>query len=363
MFCNWQSAINNIDGINQQIQKNAAKRIDNLAMPLRALGRIHTLGEQLAGITESPNPIINNCAVVVFCGDHGIAIHGVSAYPQEVTRSNMRQMVMGKATISAFCKTLGARLFVVDVGVKGPRLTVKNNCGNYIEFDDLRIAEWTNDFHKTKAMSIQQTEQAIEVGYNKVLNVCDKADVIVLGEMGIGNTSSASALTAILLDIEIGSITGPGTGLYGSALNNKKRILRESLNRIEWEILTQANPINVLSEYGGYEIAAMVGGYIAAAKKKTPVLLDGFISSVAALISVKLCPKVDFVQIATTLSSEPGHEKVLSALQKRELFSLDMRLGEGSAAIMAFPFLKLAASQFSQIGTMDDVLNFSDDSI
>lgn len=351
----WKSEMERIGPINRSTVNEARKRIESLAIPLRALGLLHEVGEQLAGIAGSLACDVSRCSAVVFCGDHGIAQHEVSAYPQYVTETNMKQMVLGKATICLFSRINGAQLTVVDIGVNGERLRIDEG-ERWAEFIDRRIEPGTQDFLFKPAMTIEQVEKAIDVGFQVVDNLAGSTDLFVLGEMGIGNTSASSALTAVLLDRDIDTVTGPGTGLTGKALQRKCDILRRSLERNNINELRASGALQILSEYGGYEIAGMVGGFLACAVHRKPVMIDGFICAVAALVASKLSQHAADYQIGSTMSPEPGHREILAYLGKKGLLDMRLRLGEGTGSMLAVPIVRAAARHLNEIGLISEVL-------
>jgi len=296
--------------------------------------------------------VLDKLATVVFCGDHGIEMMKVSRFPREVTFMNMKSMALGKATVSAFTRSVGSTLFVVDIGVDGPKLHLTGPTPPHITFIDRRLGSGTRNFLYEGAMSEAQVIAAIDIGYQIGTEVSAAADVVALGEMGIANTSVASVLTACLSGMPIEDVTGPGTGVNGARLLEKQRVLAESIRRTEGRSL---DPFGVLREYGGFEIAALVGAMLACAVQHRPVVLDGFVVGAAALAACALAPNVRSYLIAGTQSTEPGHAVILKSLELRPLLRLGMRLGEASAAVLALPVLRAAAAQLSEIGLMAEL--------
>lgn len=343
----------------EESERKAKENIAALGIPKGSLGIIHELGCKLAGIAGDARPKVDKAATIVFCGDHGIAIHGVSCFPKQVTWANMKKMVEGTATISAFAKTLNSDLCIVDIGVDGPRLDIECNLpGNQTnaEYIYLRTRNGTRDFTSVPALTADEVTNAINSGHKVVSEKIGSADIIVFGEMGIGNTSSAAALCSALLSVKPEKVTGPGTGLDHEGLQRKIRLIEQAISRVNDIQRTTLSPWRVLEELGGLEIAGIVGGMLAAAEMRRPVLLDGFVVGAAALVAERMFPGISKLQIAGSVSAEPGHKYILEELHLRPLLQFEMRLGEGSAAILGVPILRAAATQFREIGTLDSLI-------
>lgn len=321
----------------------ARRRQDRLTKPTGSLGRLEDLSIRIAGMTGvCPPAALDPAVIFVFAADHSVAARGVSAYPSAVTAQMVLNYAAGGAVINCLAKQMDAKLTVTDVGVDfdfPPDLPI-NHC---------KVRKSTRDWSTEAAMTAGETLQAIEVGYDIVKSESNLG-LVAIGEMGIGNTATASALASALLGIPAADITGRGTGVDGEALANKKRIVAEGVARLS-KTLT---PLDILAEVGGLEIAAMAGAIIAAAERRAPVLIDGFISSCAALVADRLAPGVRGYLVGAHRSQEAGHAAILDALGVHPLIDLGMRLGEGSGAAIAIPIARAAVNVLREVATFDE---------
>jgi len=316
--------------------------IDQKTKPPGSLGRIELLAAQLAMLQNSTEPTVDPARIIVFAGDHGVTAEGVSAFPAEVTAQMMGNFAGGGAAVCVLSAANGIGVEVVDVGVNAD-LTGMDNIVHG------KVAMGTQNFLNGAALSVSECEAALAVGQAAVSRAVDAGVVCLgLGEMGIGNTTSAAAIGALLLDIPAGDITGRGTGVSDEALVLKTRIVQQA---IDLHRPACDDSLSVLRHVGGLEIAAITGAMLAAAKIGMPVIVDGFISSAAALLAVKHDAAVRRVLLFSHRSAEAGHGKVLAALDAQPLLTLHMRLGEGSAAALAFPLLRAAAAMLSNMST------------
>jgi nicotinate-nucleotide--dimethylbenzimidazole phosphoribosyltransferase len=321
--------------------------LDRLTKPPGSLGRLEHLVIQLAGITGSARPRIERPAVVVFAGDHGVTARGVSAYPSAVTAQMVANFCRGGAAINVLARAAEAELVVVDVGVSGPR----THTTSAMRLVHARVRAGTRDMTIEPAMERAETDAAIAVGMEVVGElVGEGCDAIALGEMGIGNTTAASALVAALTGLPPAQVTGPGTGLDAEAVDHKIDVIEAALVRHRPE---PADPIGVLAAVGGFEIAALVGAMLTAAERRTPVILDGFITGAAALVAAAMAPALGPRLIASHRSVEPGHVAVLEHLDLNPLLDLDLRLGEGSGAALSIPLLRAATLLLANMATFD----------
>lgn len=318
----------------------ALKRLDSLTKPRGSLGRLEALAAWYAGIAGTETPATPRCTVFVIVGDHGVAARGVSAYPREVTGQMLANFVGGGAAISVLARTLDAALVVVDAG------TLVAVPGTI----DRRLGTGTADFTIGPAMSREQAVKAIETGIN-LASTLERGDVVVPGEMGIGNTTSAAALTAVFCGRAPAEVVGAGTGVDARGLAAKRVVVEEGLARNN---VDRRDPLGVLAALGGFEIATLAGLIIGAAARRSAVILDGFVSTSAALAAAALAPGVVAYLQAGHLSPEPGHRIALSHLGLDELLDLGMRLGEGSGAILALPLLRAACAALSGMSTFDE---------
>ncbi len=324
------------------VHREAARvRQDQLTKPTGALGRLEALAIELAGLQHTDRPRADRVPIIVFAGDHGIAAQGVSAYPREVTIAMMANFAAGGAAISVLARELGVGLEVVDAGTlaEAPMPGVVTD----------KPRRGSRDFSKEAALSAADLAFSLECGQRAVTRAAATApDLVILGEMGIGNTTSAAAIAAALLKSGAESLTGLGTGLDSAGRARKADIIDAALAR---HGLADASPEQMLCAVGGLEIAAISGAIIAAAQRRIPVLIDGFIASVAALAASRLNPSCRPYLIFSHRSAEQGHRRVLDALEARPLLDLDLRLGEGSGAALALPILRLACALHNGMAT------------
>jgi nicotinate-nucleotide--dimethylbenzimidazole phosphoribosyltransferase len=332
-----------------------AARLDRLTKPPGSLGRLEALARQLAGITGLEQPRVDHPAIVVFAADHGVTAHGVSAYPSDVTAQMVANFVGGGAAINVLGRLSGAEVVVVDVGVAGPipgvdPLAISSRGGARLV--PARVADGTRDMASEPAMTREEATAAIEVGRSAARElISGGVDLLAVGEMGIGNTTAASALAAVLTGRPPAEVTGRGTGLDDPAVRHKVLVIERAL---ELHRPDPADPVAVLAAIGGLEIAALVGAILATAEARVPVVLDGFITGAAALIAAALAPAVPARLIASHRSAEPGHRIVLEQLGLRPLLDLELRLGEGSGAALALPLVRAAVSILAGMATFDD---------
>jgi nicotinate-nucleotide--dimethylbenzimidazole phosphoribosyltransferase len=319
----------------------AQSRQDQLTKPTGALGRLEGLAIELAGMQHADRPRAARVPIIVFAGDHGVAAQGVSAYPQEVTIAMMSNFAAGGAAISVLARELGSPLEVVDAG------TLAESPMPGIVTDKPRRG--SRDFSKEAALTGADLGFALECGARAVTRAAaSEPDLLILGEMGIGNTTSAAAIAAALLKRGAEALTGLGTGLDATGRARKAQIIDAALARHR---LADASAEQILCAVGGLEIAAIGGAIIAAAQRRVPVLIDGFIASVAALAAARLNPSCRPYLIFSHRSAEQGHRLVLEALEARPLLDLDLRLGEGSGAALALPILRLACALHNGMAT------------
>lgn len=327
----------------QQIAQNAAQeRQQTLTKPGGALGNLESLAIRLAGLQGRVCPEIHKPWISIFAADHGIAKAGVSAYPQEVTVQMVANFAAGGAAICVLARQIGASLEVVDAGVAADTSSIPGVI-------QAKTVSGTHNFLEQPAMLPHSLEQALYAGKAAVQRaITSGADCFIGGEMGIANTTSATALACVWLDADPIALAGPGTGLDAAGVARKAECIRQALLRHR-QALTDT--WQTLAALGGCEIAALTGAYIAAAQAGLPVLVDGFISTVAALAACRLNPGVRDWLLFGHQSAEPAHRRLLEALKAQPLLSLGLRLGEGSGAAAAFPVLQLACALHGQMAT------------
>lgn len=305
-------------------------RLDNLTKPLGSLNGLEQLAVKLAGVTGDPRPRELAKTIILMAGDHGVAAEGVSAYPREVTPQMVVNFCNGGAAINAFARHAGAGLMLVDVGVAAdlPPLPGLRRA---------KVAPGTANIARGPAMTRDQALQAVAVGLETVREaLAAGANVIGLGEMGIGNTTPSTAVIACYSRKPVAELTGRGTGLSGAALARKAAVIQQALavNRPD-----AADPLDVLAKVGGYEIAGLVGVILGAAAGRAAVVLDGVITSAAALLAVRLAPAAGAYLIGSHFSCEPAHKEALALMELKAYLHLDMRLGEGTGAALGMALI------------------------
>ncbi|MBV9895513.1 MAG: nicotinate-nucleotide--dimethylbenzimidazole phosphoribosyltransferase [Chloroflexi bacterium] len=323
----------------------ARQRQDLLTKPPGSLGRLERLATQLAGITGESLPRLPRKAVVVMAADHGVSREGVSAYPQEVTAQMVRNFASGGAAINVLARNAGARVVVVDVGIA-------TELPSTLRIIHRKIAFGTANLADGPAMTREQALAAIGVGFEVVAREAKRGlDVVCLGEMGIGNTTSASAVVAIATGLPVADVTGRGTGIDDSTWRRKVAVIERALRINQPDA---ADPLDVLAKVGGLETAALVGVTLAAASRRIAVVVDGFIATSAVLLAAQLCPRVRGYLIAAHRSVEVGHRAALESLELEPLVALDLRLGEGSGAALVLPMLDAAVALLGEMATFEE---------
>lgn len=318
-------------------------KIDQKTKPIGALGKLETLAIQIASVQNSLSPNIDQKHFFVFAGDHGIAKEGVSPYPQEVTFQMVMNFLDGGAAINVFANQHKIPLTVVDCGVNYDFKGIEG-------LVDKKIAFGTKSYLEEPAMTEDQMNTALLNGKTLVREVASKGvKLIGCGEMGIGNTSSASIIMHKLLHIPLDECVGAGTGLDVIGIQKKYNVLQQAVDNHKGV----DGALEVLRIFGGFEVATMVGAYLEAVEKRQVILVDGFISSAAALIAVQLNPKVKDNMIFTHKSNEKGHQAMMKHLNVSPLLDLGMRLGEGSGAAVALPLIESAVKFFNEMASFE----------
>jgi len=338
--------VSEIRGADESYRRSAQQHLDSLTKPLGSLGRLEEVAAQYVAWREQEHVSIDRKVVYVFAGDHGITDEGVSAYPREVTPQMVRNFLNGGAAINVLARQTNSDVVVVDVGVDA-------------EFEDAaglvkrKVRRGTRNFAREAAMTPEEMNAAINVGLHLALEAsAQEHTLIALGEMGIGNTSSATAITAALTGNSVFDLTGFGTGLDDERRQRKAKIIDKAL-RLHFGDYRFAKPdaLEVLRCVGGYEIAAIAGALLGAAARRIPVVIDGFICTAAAAIACALAPNARFGIIAGHLSQEPGHRVLLESMGIMPVLQLDMRLGEGSGAVLTFPVIESALRIYNEMAT------------
>ncbi len=328
--------------LNEAARSAAFARQGQLTKPPGALGRMEDIAVQLAAWQGREQPTLERVYIGIFAADHGVAEEGVSLFPQAVTAEMVRNFARGGAAISVLARQLDAAFEVINLGTVSAVEPLAN-------VRDERIAAGTANFAKQPAMTAEQCATALQVGRNAALRAkAQGAQLFIGGEMGIANTTSASAIACALLSAAPESLAGPGTGLDDAGVRHKAGVIGKAL---KLHAAAASEPQEVLRTLGGFEIAGLTGAYVAAAQNGVPVLVDGFISSVAALVAVRINSSVRNWLLFAHASAEPGHQHVLAGLEAKALLQLGMRLGEGSGAAVAVPLLQLACALHSGMAT------------
>ena len=334
--------INRIGPADQEAKRAARLRQDSLTKPPGSLGRLEELSIQLAGVFGTERPAPRGMTIIVAAGDHGVVAQGVTGYPQEVTAQMVLNFLAGGAAISVMARKAGVELVIVDAGV----------AATLPQHPDLRvvsIGRGTADITEGPAMTREQAEACVSAGVGLALEAAESgADMIGLGEMGIGNTTAASAITAALTGRSPRETTGRGTGRDDDEMERKIAVVERALD------VNRPDPgdgLDVLTRVGGFEIGVLAGVALGGALARRVVVLDGFISSAAGLIAHSLCPNVRDYSVAAHLSAETGHRIALSHMGLRPLLDLDMRLGEGTGAALAMGLIETAAACLTEMAT------------
>ncbi|WP_321836630.1 nicotinate-nucleotide--dimethylbenzimidazole phosphoribosyltransferase [Pseudomonas kulmbachensis] len=328
--------------VDRDMQLAAAARQQQLTKPAGSLGQLEALAVQLAGLQGRLKPRVDQLWIAIFAGDHGIVDEGVSAYPQAVTGQMLHNFVSGGAAISVLARQLGAQLDVVDLGTVTPMLELEG-------VRHLQLGAGTANFALGPAMSDSQGLKALQAGRDSVLRAqAVGSELFIGGEMGIGNTASASAVASALLDCPASQLTGPGTGLDAAGVSHKARVIEGALALHAGHL---DDPLQTLFRLGGFEIAALVGAYVACAQEGIVAVVDGFICTVAAMVAVRLNPECREWLVFSHRGAELGHRYVLQSLQAEPLLDLGLRLGEGSGAALAVPLMRLACDLHGQMAT------------
>ena len=333
--------IERIEPLDEAAMAKARERQAQLAKPPGSLGRLEDLSVQLAGISGKVHNAVKRQHLLVFAADNGVVEEGVSSAPQSVTLSQTINLTRAKTGASTLCKHFGCGITVCDVGVhadiREPKVLNR------------KIAYGTGNIANGPAMTREQALTALMTGAELARSI--DADVFGIGEMGIGNTTSSSAVLSVLLDADVEAVTGRGGGITDQSFLKKKNVIRQA---IEINRPDKTDVIDVLAKVGGFDIAAMCGAFLGCASVRKPVVIDGFISAVAALCAYKLCPEAVGYFIPSHASYEIGYKLAMDAMDLEPLFLLGMRLGEGSGCPLAFQILDAACAIINEMATFDE---------
>lgn len=331
-----------IKKIDYSLEKETQRRLDNLTKPQGSLGRLEELAKRVVGVTRNAFPPVKNKVIFILAGDHGVTEEGVSAYPKEVTPQMVYNFIRGGAGINVLARHVGARVVIVDMGIAcdlepHPALIIK------------KVNYGTKNMAKGPAMTREEAIRSIENGIEIFEKEFEKGiDIAGTGDMGIGNTTPSSAITSVITGEPVDRVTGRGTGIDDKTVSHKMALIKKaiSLNKPDPE-----DAIDVLSKVGGFEIGGLTGIILAAASKKVPVVIDGFISGAAALLAYELAPNVKDYTIAAHCSQEKGHKIVLDYLALSPLLDLNLRLGEGTGAALGISIVEASIKILTEMAT------------
>ncbi len=339
---NLKEVCRNIEPLDKEAIAECKRRWDSIAKPLHSLGKLEDALIKIAGITGSSIINLEKKALITMCADNGVVEEGVTQSGQEVTAIVTENFLTGAATASIMCKHVGADIFPVDIGVAVDTGAINR-----------KIAYGTKNFAKEPAMTYEETLKAIQVGIDMVRELKENGyGIIATGEMGIGNTTTSSAVGAVLLGEPVEDMTGRGAGLTSVGLLKKIQTIK---NAISLHMPNPEDPIDVLSKVGGFDIAGLTGVFLGGARYRIPVVIDGFISSVAALAAARICPVVKDYMIPSHISKEPAGAMVLEELGLEAPLHCDMCLGEGTGAVTFYPILDLACEVYNKMSTFEDI--------
>lgn len=332
-----------VEPLDRSLRDALSSIIDAKTKPQGSLGMLETLARQIGMIQQSTRPAITRPAMIIFAADHGIVHEGVSPYPQAVTSQMVANFLSGGAAINAISRVSGLTLEVVNAGVATPLAPL-------LGLVDMPIGPGTRNFAHGRAMTREQAFEALRAGAARVRHhAALGTNVIGFGEMGIGNTSSAACLMSRLCGVPIDECVGRGTGLDNAGLARKRNVLASALESHRDAV----EPLDVLATFGGFEIAMMVGAYLAAGEAKMTILVDGFIATAALLVADMIAPAVRDYCVFAHLSNEAGHRRMLDYFGGKPLLALDMRLGEGTGAALALPVLRAAVAFLNEMASFE----------
>ncbi len=342
------AVIKKISDLDYQLMQKAQFRLDNLTKPVGSLGRLEELAKLLVGMTGKENPGYSHKVIFTFAADHGVSEEKISAYPREVTAQMVYNFLRAGAGINVLARHIQARVVVVDMGVAQK---IQNPKSKIQTFKDKKIGYGTKNMTKGPAMTRKEAIEAIKAGMDVLEEeLASGVDIIGTGEMGIGNTTASSAITAVLTKEPIEEVTGRGTGIDKETLKNKTEIIKKALRRNHPD---SSDPIDVLAKVGGFEIAGLTGTILAAASRRIPIVIDGFISGAAALLAYRIEPKVKNYMLASHCSVEKGHRVILKDLGLEPILDLGLRLGEGTGAALGIGIVEAALKILTQMATFE----------
>jgi len=337
-----QDILASIKPVDNSLRVRVQAHLDDLTKPQGSLGRLEEVAMKYAVATGTDRPVLKKKKVFCFAADHGVAAEGVSAFPAEVTPQMVYTMLGGGAAINVLSRHAGAELDVVDMGVN-------HDFSDHPSLRRQKIRHGSSNIAQGPAMRMDEATQAVMTGVNLALEAREQGyDLLATGEMGIANTTPATALFAVLLDLPVESVTGRGTGIDDATLDHKIAVINRA---IENNRATLSTPLDVLASLGGFEIAGICGLVLGAASVGMPVVVDGFISSAGAVAAMKLSCKVSDYLFFSHLSNEQGHKAIMNKLGVRPILDLDLRLGEGTGASLAMQVIEGAVKMYNEMAT------------
>lgn len=346
-----QAIIDSIQPIHVDVVVQANDHLNQLTKPQGSLGKLEDIARQVAGITGEVMPVFDKKAVIVMAGDHGVCEEGISAFPAEVTPQMVLNFLYGGAAINVLARHAGAEVVCVDMGVNAD-----------LEHPDLvsrKVRKGTRNMAREAALTFDETVQAIQAGAQIVDELVEKGyRLFAMGEMGIGNTTASAAIQCALTGLDASIAVGRGTGIDDAKWLHKQSVVNKALdvNGLQWNMDCESSAeyaLDVLTKVGGLEIAGLVGVILGAAKNRCPVVVDGFISSAAALVASRLAPLSASYMLASHLSQEQGHAKLLEAVGLAAMLQMDMRLGEGTGAVLVFNLIDAAGKIMKEMATFE----------
>lgn len=339
-----EETIRSIGPLNREAMEASEQRWNSIAKPMYAFGDFEKMTIRMAGVTENPNFHVEKKALVIMCGDHGVLEEGVSQSNQEITKVMTEGFTKMECCASVMADLAGVDIFPVDVGVASELIP---------EVINRKIAYGTRNMAKEPAMTREQAFRSIEVGIEMADMLKEKGyEILCVGEMGVGNTTACSAMASAFLHAPVAQLTGRGSGLKAEGLAHKIRVLERIMERYTFD---PADPLDVLCKVGGFEIGGMAGLYLGAAANRIPVVADGVISCVAALLACRLAPAAHDFIFASHLSKEPAGKLLLDALQLTPCLTAGMHLGEGGGALALMPVLDLAMGVYHRMSTFSEI--------
>lgn len=350
-----EESLKNINDLDEKSIDECSKRWDSIAKPLKSLGLLEEALIKIAGITKSSRVSLDKKALLIMCADNGVVKEGVTQTGQEVTANVTENFTDEKATVSIMSKSIGVDVFPVDIGIYRDMDGALNDDKDIVPFHILnrKIAYGTHNMLKGPAMSRENAVKAIETGINLVKHMKQCGyNIVATGEMGIGNTTTSSAIASVLLDQPVENVTGRGAGLTSSALERKIDVIKESIKLNKPD---RNDPIDVLAKVGGYDIAGLTGVFIGGAVYNLPIVIDGFISAVAALVASRIAPKTIQYMLPSHVSKEPAGKMLLDALRLKPFITCEMCLGEGSGAVALLPILDMACAVYNKMSSFNDI--------